>query len=123
MERNQTISTFLAKTMFNGAIFISSNLVLICAEILLSCKCLENQYLPENQLKIRQKWLGKVQVLEPTYQKLRLTNTGCVKSTGTTFGGRTELHGDLTKILLNAKRKILNKSSYDYEIYFLRNHI
>ena len=75
MERNRTISKFLAKTMFNGAIFISSNLVLICAEILLSCKCLENQHLPENQLKIRQKWLGKVQVLEPSSPRTYLIKT------------------------------------------------
>ena len=48
--------------------------------------------------------------------------TGCVKSTGTTFGGQTEPPSDLTKKILNAKRKIFNKSSYDYKIYFLRNH-
>ena len=48
--------------------------------------------------------------------------TGCVKSTGTTFGGCSEPQRDLTKILSSAKRKVFNKSFYDYKIYFLRNH-
>ena len=38
---------------------------------------------------------------------MQLLNTGCVKSTGTTFGGFADPPSDLTKKILNAKRKIL----------------
>ena len=48
-------------------------------------------------------------------------HTGCVKSTGTTFGASTEAHSGLTKIFFYAKTKIFDKSLHYRKTYFLRN--
>ena len=41
---------------------------------------------------------------------------------GTTFRASTEPQSDLTKIQYFDQKKIFTKSTYNYRIYFLRNH-
>ena len=69
--------------------------------VITSMKCLRRKAIKGNEQYLR-------------YSAFPNKRTGCVKSTGTTFGASTEPHSGLTKLLYYYIRNIFDKYFYDF---------